>query len=338
LPEHELELDPRELYGQLLFQGPRFQRLISFRKLQARECIAEIAVERADAFGQFLPQTLGLGDFGARDAALHAVQACLPHRRLLPVAVRRIVPAVLSPGRAFVYARERYAEGDTYVYDLTIRAAQGEAIERWTGLELRAVGEVPPPTRWPPALLVPFLERRFTELTSGLETSVCFMRRNGENADAAIQTALGSRVRIARRHDGRPEAANGIAVSAAHLDDCSIAVARPGIVACDLETIAARPGELWRGMLGSERMALARLIAEAGAVDLDRAATQVWSATECLKKAGLSISEPLKLSAIAEDGWTVLRAGKVVVATLTTNAEPLADPLVIGLLAEDGRT
>jgi hypothetical protein len=64
----------------------------------------------------------------------------------------------------------------------------------------------------------------------------------------------------------------------------------------------------------------------------------VWSATECLKKAGLSISEPLKLSAIAEDGWTVLRAGKVVVATLTTNAEPLADPLVIGLLAEDGRT
>src|SRR5207244_100887 len=87
-----LPLEPGEdLYGPLLFQRGRFQRLAGYRWLRATECAADIAADGAAAwFGRWLPGTLVLGDPGARDAALHAVQACIPHRVLLPIGVDRI--------------------------------------------------------------------------------------------------------------------------------------------------------------------------------------------------------------------------------------------------------
>ena len=73
-----------------------------YRRLRATGCVAEIAVgDQAEWFDRYLPAELILGDPAARDAAIHAVQACIPHATILPVGVERLIPG-LSGRRALV--------------------------------------------------------------------------------------------------------------------------------------------------------------------------------------------------------------------------------------------
>ena len=72
--------------------------------LRAKSCDVEIGVDDAQYFGAFLPQRLMLGDAGARDAAIHAIQGCVPHHDLLPVGVDRIRVGELS-GQGDEHAR-----------------------------------------------------------------------------------------------------------------------------------------------------------------------------------------------------------------------------------------
>ena len=87
-----LPLDPdRDLYGGILFQHGRLQRVCSYRHLRATECVAEIrSCLGTPWFSQYLPGELVLGDAGARDATLHGIQACIPHGVLLPTGVDRL--------------------------------------------------------------------------------------------------------------------------------------------------------------------------------------------------------------------------------------------------------
>lgn len=74
------------MYGSVLFHQGRFRRLTGYRRLSSTRCVAEIAgATRVGWFGAFLPQTSILGDPALRDAAMHAIQACVPHRTLLPI-------------------------------------------------------------------------------------------------------------------------------------------------------------------------------------------------------------------------------------------------------------
>jgi enediyne polyketide synthase len=335
--EERLALDPDDhLYGRLLFHGPRFQRLRGFSELSARSCVAEIDVRPEERwFGAFLPQGLTLGDPGARDAAIHAVQACIPHQRLVPVGVARIASVGLEPGRIFVRARERRRDGDTFVYDLLLHDGDGRVRERWDGLVLRRVGALELPRRWPPALMAPYLERRLGELVDVGRATVAMLHGNGSHhvdADRAISRALGSTAVVRRRPDGRPEAGGAGGVSAAHLNGYTLAVAGTTPVACDIELAAARSQQVWRDLLGEERLALARLLAAEAHEELDRAATRVWSAAECVKKAGLPVSQPLKLAHAAPDGWTVLRCARVSVATLATRMCDIDREVVVAVL------
>ena len=138
-----LPIDPdRDLYGSILFQSGRFQRLRAYRRLSATECIAEIAADATgDWFARYLPATLALGDPGARDAFIHCVQACIPHATVLPTGVERIVIAAPDqPGPRYVHARERSANGGRLVYDLEVIDAQGATVERWECLQLQVIG------------------------------------------------------------------------------------------------------------------------------------------------------------------------------------------------------
>jgi enediyne polyketide synthase len=49
--------------------------------------------------------------------------------------------------------------------------------------------------------------------------------------------------------------------------------------------------------------------------DLDAAATRVWTAGECLKKAGTSVVAPLVLASSTPDRWALLCSGSLTVAT-----------------------
>src|SRR5262249_47107273 len=90
LPDsHRLPVErEQDLYGALMFQSGRFRRLAGYHGLGSQFSIAEIVpADSRNWFSRYLPQTLVLGDPAARDAAVHSIQACVPHALLLPVAV-----------------------------------------------------------------------------------------------------------------------------------------------------------------------------------------------------------------------------------------------------------
>ena len=161
-----LPLDPvRDLYGPVLFQGYRFQRLVGYRELAAKHTVAEIG-NRAPAawFAPFLSGELVLGDPGTRDAMMHSIQCCVPDATLLPAGIERLYLAdpetVRSQGSVVLHGRERSRDGDTYVWDVDVRTVDGALVERWEGLTLRAVRKQDGSGPWTPTLLGPYLERR----------------------------------------------------------------------------------------------------------------------------------------------------------------------------------
>jgi enediyne polyketide synthase len=312
-------VDPeRELYGGLFFHTGRFRRVTGYRRLRARECEAAVAAGGDAAwFGAFLPPALALGDPGARDAAIHAIQACIPHVMVLPVGVRRVESGVLDPAAPHtVRAREVADDGVELVYDVEI-VERGEVRERWHGMRLRRVARLEPADGWAPALLGPYLERRVGELVPGASVSAAVERGGGRRAasDRAIRRAAGFRVAVRRRPDGRPEVVElPLAVSAAHTGELTLGVAGLGPLGCDLEVVAARPASVWRDLLGGDGFRLAREAARETGEELDAAATRVWAARECLDKAGAP-GAPLSLAATEEDGWVVLASGAVTIPT-----------------------
>jgi len=350
-----LPLGAGDLYGGLLFQAGRFRRLQGYRRLFARECLAEITADGATAwFARHLPTDLVLGDPGVRDATLHGIQPSIPHATVLPIGVDRLVAGRLpTTETCHLAARERYREGDLFVYDVEVLGEDGRVLERWEGLRLKAVERLKPPSFWHVPLVGPYVERRMEELVPGARTRV-LMAHNGRGGDASmrslasdatVETLLGTRVQVHRRPDGKPEVAGGPAVSLAHSGDLMLAVAGDpgGPLGCDLETVEERSDDLWTDLLGADRLRLAREIATRTGGDSQGAATRVWAAVECLKKAGAMTGTPLTLMESDDtakegngdattDGWLLLSAGELVIGTLVTPVEGQERPLTLAVL------
>jgi len=305
--------------------------------LKAKECVAEItADDSAPWFGPYLPPDFVLGNPAARDAALHAIQACIPHRRILPTGIERLTIFRHETGPRLVRAQERSRDGDNFVYDLEITDARGAAIECWQGLRLRAVETMSAPESWPEALLAPYLERRLEELADADAQVKVALERGGHaerpaRTDLVIQHALGKTARVWRRPDGKPVCAGEETVSAAHALDFTLAVARTGGTACDLEAVASRTDTVWRDLLGAESLQLAERITRAHGESADAAATRLWTAMECLKKLGQPVTSPLVLETSTDDGWTQLRAGGIRIMTCVAAVRGLPSPLVLSV-------
>lgn len=337
-----LTLDPdRDLYGNILFQRGRFRRLDNYRHLSANECFAEIAPDgHTSWFIHHLPGGLLLGDPGARDAALHAIQACVPHRTVLPVAAASLG---FSEKRAtnteplFISAREQSSTDNSFTYDLDILDADGVIRESWRGLKLQAVGAPIPGPRHE-ELLRPYLERRVQDFIQGSEVSIALRRDEAPDrqlrSDRAIQAALGMSVAITRRPDGKPDAHAGRFVSASHCGDLTMAVAGATPVGCDLEQVEERPAGVWRALLGEVRMELAQLIERRAGENPVVSATRVWSAGEALKKVGATINAPLVFVSSTADGCVFLSSGNFKIVTYATELREGEGKFVIAVLSE----
>ncbi len=337
----------RDLYGALLFQRGRFQRLAGYRRLTARLSWADIAPGAEPAwFSPYLPSTLVLGDPAARDAALHAIQACVPHAVLLPVAVDRVRLGRLPAGEALVaHARERWQDGATYCYDLDVRTPDGVLCERWEGLQLRQVARAASPRTldrgWPDAFVAASLDWRLRELlpqarvTLALERDWTGTTDRRRRSERAIQQALGEPYTVRWRADGRPDVdASPLAVSAAHAGRLTLAVAGPDLVACDLESVRARPESVWRDLLGVDRWSLARLLATQADEDIHTSATRVWTAMESLAKSGVSTGSPLAyVSTSADRDVVTLSAAGVTIVSAIVRVRDDPAPVAIAVLA-----
>jgi len=197
-------IDPsRDLYGGILFQGKRFQRLLCYDRLAAKYCEARISLTQvAPWFGTFLPQDTLLGDLGARDAFMHSIQCCVPNATLLPVGVRRLTPSVRTEGQVTMYATELSRTGDTFLYDVDVRDGAGEVVERWEGLKLQAVRKQDGRGPWVPVLLGPYLERRLEEVLDQAPPGRARRgagRRRLPSANAASRPRSRSAGRLGRR-------------------------------------------------------------------------------------------------------------------------------------------
>ena len=328
-----------DVYGDMLFHEGRFRRVRGYRSLMARHCLAELTPPgRDDWFAAYLPARLVLGDPGARDAAIHAIQSCIPHARLLPIAVKRIRRfAPPETCARSIRAIETAAVDGVFTYDMQMLDENDRVIEAWSGLQLRVIEPIALNRNWNAALLSNYVDRRAGELLGRDSLSIVIEDgvapdRTGRS-DHAISMALGEAGSLTRREDGKPLTSNGRHVSSSHAGPLTMAVAAAQRAGCDIEPVAPRDEQAWRGLLNDAGQRLAALIAESSRECRNTSGTRVWSATECLKKAGFSAVAPLTLDAATDDGWVMLRSGDQRIATFAALTQNFETPLVIAVLA-----
>jgi enediyne polyketide synthase len=235
-----------------------------------------------------------------------------------------------------VQARERERDGDLFVYDLVAIGRDGVVRERWDGLRLRAVGPGYVPQQWAAPLVGPYVARRVQELVRGASIDVALLRTSGlERHDAserAIAEATGSARAMCRRPDGRPEMNGDLSVSTAHAGDLTLAASGPAPLGCDVETLQTRDASVWGDLIGNDSMALAQLAEQEAKDDPDVAVTRVWTARECLRKAGATPNAPMTLETAADGGWIVFGSGDRRIATAALSVRGEQAPLVLAIL------
>ncbi|MBG0823467.1 SDR family NAD(P)-dependent oxidoreductase [Planomonospora sp. ID91781] len=337
----DVPLDPAaDLYGGLLFQGRRFQRLERYHRAAARHVDADVAAaDGTDWFAGFLPAGLLLGDPGARDVFMHGNQVCVPDATLLPTGIERLHPggaALAGAGTVRYCATERWHEGDTYVYDIAVRTPGGRVVERWEGLRLQAVRKQDGRGPWPAPLLGPYLERTVEGLL-GARVAVAVEPCGQEDPDAAaalaVRRALGRDV--PRGPDGGFAPGGGASAAVSCGAGVALAAVAAGRVACRVEPVAERPEREWSGLLGPHAAALERLAGETGE-SADSTGARLLAALRCLRDAGVSPEAPLAAAPDRRGAWVVLTCGSLSVATLVTTLRDRPGPVAFAVLTGGG--
>ncbi|PZF93708.1 type I polyketide synthase [Micromonospora deserti] len=333
-------LDPaRDLYGGTLFQGARFQRLRGFHRAAARDVDADVAtVPGTDWFSAYLPDTLLLGDPGVRDALMHGNQVCVPDATLLPVAIERLYPAgprmgVDGPLRYCATERER--DGDTYVYDIALRTGTGEVVERWEGLQLRAVRKKDGRGPWVAPLLGSYLERTLGDLVgAAVAVAVEPDAAGADDRDAlAVGRALGHAVSLRYDPEGRPEPVGDHTVAVSHGAGLRLAVAARSRVGCDVRPVPQRTADAWSAGLG-RHMSLLHQVVDGHGEDRDTAGARIEAVLAALSQIRLPEHVPVTLTPVQRDGWLVFASGVLRVATLVTTVGDAAEPVVLAVVTD----
>ena len=348
LTQPRISLNPeQDLYGNILFHSGRFQRLRGYQRLHAQECMAELFPHPAlHWFSAYLPGELYLGDPGARDAAIHALQACIPHVTLLPVGVERITidPEGLKHAR-YIHAQERSRLQNTFVYDMEILNEFGQVLERWEALTLKVISPIKDSTQYSGALLGPYLEREIQALIPEANMRVVVDKdataTRTARKERALKQIVGITASLQRRLDGKPEVLihgeGGVPkteVSISHCDSYTIVVGGDVPVGCDIESVKTRSPQDWNDLLGAEKFLLTELLVDETGQTIDVCGTCVWSAMECLKKVGFLEVTPLVLESTSTQNWIQFNSGSLLIATHLSAVPDSAEPLIISLLIQ----
>lgn len=230
------------LYDTLLFQQGRFRRIEAWQHIAARHIEARLAPgDDAPWFSAYEAQRLVLGSPSVHDAMLHALQAAVPHRRVLPIAIDRIARfAGGMPVR--IEGRERGATDREFIFDIDAYDGDGRRVEQWSGVTFRAVAplDIAPILAVSPALAAPYLERaaRAAFRDHSIEVAIAGPDANRAERRHLVLAALGI-AQAPSRADGKPlidGAASGL--SLAHGRDLTLAIKARGGIACDLVALS----------------------------------------------------------------------------------------------------
>jgi enediyne polyketide synthase len=240
------------LYGPLFFGGSRFQRLGHFETATSRQVSARLRRDDGTRwFGSYEPEQLILWDPGAADAALHALQIAVPHKRVLPVSAERIDIDRSAGVPMHVCAIEKKALAGTYIFDITATDSSGRTAYRWTNVAFRAVGRIDMASVLvaAPPLGRPYLERVAREALGDDTIEVVLIHdRDGSRESRRIMALRTFDLdgMVERRADGRPIRSDGNgSISLSHSDTITLAVTASSPIGCDIEmTNAADAGDL----------------------------------------------------------------------------------------------
>lgn len=301
LPEFDVDM---ALYKTILFQKGRFQQVAGYRHVEASGCSAQLAA-RDDArwFDDSVRDGLLLGDPGIRDSVLHGVQACMPHRTLIPVSVARVEVGQLRPNVSYrLTATEVEDKGDELIFDLVVTDDQDIAVEKWHHIAFRKFG-MPKALRFDaPVLLAPFMERYIKPLIPGMELVV---RMQPEERQPKVNDEGNA---VPYRPDGKPSPMqDGHHRSNAYRRGWQLSVSSNYPVACDLEWLAEHDDTDWPQLLDADRYALAELMAKTHGEDISIAAARVWTMLETVKKLGLPAYTAITLDPASQPHCVVCR-------------------------------
>jgi enediyne polyketide synthase len=343
--DQDIPLDPsRDLYGPILFQSGRFHRVEAYQRLQSDQSIARLGPTKQDRwFARHLSPELVLGDAASRDAALHSIQACIPHKTILPVGVDRILTSAgWTHGPARIHATERSCDGDNLVYDLRIENADREICEQWEGLQLRAVSPIKAHAPWPLALLAPYLERSVRQILARQDlkvgTASGAANRNAETNINLIREMHGPHAALVHRPDGKPEVVgipSPASISISHCCELTLLLSASSAAGCDLEKIVDRDPADWEQLLGAEYFLLAQQLADASGASIHQAATQIWSLKESLRKTGAFFTQPVSFTSCRDGNWASFSAGAFTGATVQAQVEEATGAVAFAFVIHD---
>jgi enediyne polyketide synthase len=329
VPSIDDVLKCEELYGSILFQRGRFQAVKGYVEARARSSCAVLSPTERPWFSQFLPQSLRLINPAIMDAAMHSIQACIPHKRLVPTAIDRIT---IYPGSAITppficRARERSGNGDDFLYDLQITDREGIVLQCWDGLALHAIAANDPALLRTPELIANMLERRWSEIAGDDDVKISLQQR--ESLSRSVAETSG------RRADGKPMPLS-TAEARAWSDKALLQLFTSHEGSCDLERVTNRDPLVWHELLGEPLFQSAAFLARQQSEGFDLAATRVWSIAECLKKLGKGTSGAVTFEAYTVDRWAISRGGNCLVGTvpITVSGEQTVAAFAVRLTKE----
>lgn len=304
----ECDMPADLLYGSLFFNDGRFRRILALEMISAfasRVRFAEQDSGRGAAawFGPFLPQDLVLGDPGARDAGLHALQLCAPQFRVLPVSVARIALHDRHAPRAVSEARETWSDGESFRFDIAWRDPAGRIVEVWQDAVFRAVSDRSL-VDLPPWTLPAALERAAATVAGRRDLRVTLETDGPRAARRGVGVARLGLGEPVTRGDGAPELTNGCRVSLSHGEDALLAAVGTAPLGVDL----VDRGALCRATLRPVDKALADAIAALPDWNAASAAAAIWAAREALRKVGAPLTGALRLDLPPRSGGIVLRS------------------------------
>ncbi len=320
-----LTLNPQiDLYGDLLFQGPRFQRMgeilsLSEKNSVFRSYVRPVSDLLTESFGSSQGDYLLLGDPYFRDVLLQSVQLTIPQDICLPVQIGKIEFFQNSSPDAserLVTVLLLKREGREYISEVFTTDIQGYILERLTGYRLRILEEHPtnptaaelanPETR-DRQQLKQILNTTFQEFglnqpavalgyAPNLQAQSKEQRRQQEHpiVAQALKVKLGLmpeaeiKFGIQTLDSGKPELTGasvaGLNLSLSHCDRYCLCVVSETPQGCDIESINHRTEDDWIALLSAKRSRIVDELVNKGDT-LDRAGTRIWSALEAVRKA-----------------------------------------------------
>jgi enediyne polyketide synthase len=319
---HSGIVDGTELYGPVCFQTGRFRRAALLPEVTAHSCRALV---RGGEDGQpwFSGQDgaadapLLLGSPGLNDATWHVLQACVPHRRLLPAGCETVrfsgreadgaveIRAVEIRPANQPAAAPSGSQAAAYLWDVEAVDAAGQHLVTWRGLRLADAGPLPRNDGWPPSLLSVYLER------------------------SAVALGLDPKLRVTV-HPAEPD---GGEVMLAPLAGFSLSAREPQGAACGWAAAdPASPTEKHNQAPGlADVEAELRRRGEQPAVVRARLA----AVAACLARPGTGTDSPVVTGDPRDADWLVLRADGTVLACTVVEISDVPCPVAVAIMTPD---